>query len=343
MPAILDWRPADSPDDLVRQTVQALADGTLVVLPTEAGYVLAADPGRLADPRRPAGLPDDLDVSRLDGYFEPAEFFGRAPDATAAERALAARLWPGPVGILYADGPFAAWVPAHAVAGAVLAARPGPLALFEVYGGGLIDPAALGGAVAIVVTDGTARTGPVTRLRVNGAKWVVERPGVLSEEAIRDALARRIVFVCTGNTCRSPMAEGVFKSRLAERIGCGVDDLPARGYVLTSAGISAVTGDPATPESAAAVRDFSVDLSSHRSRPATAELIARADDVIAMTRAHLLTLVGRYPVVGGSLRLFCGADGDLDDPIGGGPEVYRACAAAVRHHVDRLITEMGLP
>jgi protein arginine phosphatase len=343
MPAILDWRPADPPDDLVRQTAQALADGTLVALPTEAGYVLAADPARIADPRRPAGLPDGLDVARLDGFFEPAEFFVRAPDATAAERALATRLWPGPVGLVHGDAPFPAWVPAHPVAGAVLAARAGPLALFELDGGRAIDPGALGDAVSLVVTDGRVRTGPVTRLRVNGAKWVVERPGVLSEAAVREALARRIVFICTGNTCRSPMAEGVFKARLAERMGCGVDDLPARGYLVTSAGISAVPGDPATPESAGAVRDFGVDLSSHRSRLATAELVARADDVIAMTRAHLLTLVGRYPVVGGSLRLFCGADGDLDDPIGGGPDVYRACAAAVRHHVDRLIIEMGLP
>src|SRR5262249_32626469 len=80
---------------------------------------------------------------RLDGYFEPAEFFGRAPDATAAERALAARLWPGPVGILYADGPFAAWGPAHAVAGAVLAARPAPAPVIEAYRGGLVAAASL--------------------------------------------------------------------------------------------------------------------------------------------------------------------------------------------------------
>ena len=85
-----------------------------------------------------------------------------------------------------------------------------------------------------------------------------------------------------------------------------------------------------------------MDLSAHRSRPASADLIARADDVIAMTRMHLTTLVGRYPVLGGALRLLCGPAGDLDDPIGGGPEVYRACATTIRDHVDRLITEMGL-
>src|SRR5205085_1801130 len=134
----------------------------------------------------------------------------------------------------------------------------------------------------------------------------------------------------------------LFKQRLAARLGCEIGELAFRGFAIGSAGIVASTGDPATLESAAAALQYGVDLSSHRSRPAAADLIARADDVIAMTRSHLLTLVNRYPVLGGSLRLFCGPDGDLDDPIGRGPEVYQACAATIRMHVDRLITEMGL-
>jgi protein-tyrosine phosphatase len=164
----------------------------------------------------------------------------------------------------------------------------------------------------------------------------------MTEAAIREALARRIVFVCTGNTCRSPMAEGLFKRRLAEVIGCAVEELPARGFVVSSAGLSAYADDPATPESAEALREMGVDLSAHRSRPCSADVIARADDVVAMTRGHLLTLVGKYPVLTGALRLLCGPDGDLDDPIGGSPDVYRKCARTIHQHVDRLLTEMGL-
>src|SRR3954454_17466527 len=102
MPGFLDWRRAAAPDDLGRQTAQALATGAVVALPTEVGYVLAADPKTLPDPARPSGLPDGLAVSRLDGFFDASEFFARA-DPTPAERVLAGRLWPGPVGWV-ADG-----------------------------------------------------------------------------------------------------------------------------------------------------------------------------------------------------------------------------------------------
>jgi protein-tyrosine phosphatase len=341
MPVFLDWRQA-APDDLARLAVQALVDGGVVALPSEAGYVLAADPTRLSDPNRPPGLPDDMTVGRLDAYFDPSEFFAVAPP-TPAEHALANRLWPGPVGWVHDGSPFPAWVPSHGALAAVLAIRQAPLAIFELNEGRPIDPTGLPESIALAITDGPARPGPVTLLRPNDTRWTIIRAGVLSEQDICTALARKIVFVCTGNTCRSPMAEGLFKRRLAERIRCAVDELPARGFVVSSAGIAALVGDPATAESADAVREFGVDLSAHRSRPASADLVARADDVIAMTRSHLFTLASKYPVLGGSLRLLCGTDGDLDDPIGGGPDVYRACAETIRRHVDRLITEMGLP
>jgi len=310
MPAILDWRQAAAPDDLARQLSQALAGGAVVALPSEAGTVLAAAPEHLADPDRPPGLPEALTTRRLDAYFDPAEFFARTAP-TPAER--------------------------------VLAARQAPLAVFELADGRPVDPSAFGSAVAQVVTDGPPRPGPITLIRPNDTRWAVERPGVMTEAAIRHALARRIVFVCTGNTCRSPMAEGLFKRRLADRLGCPVDELPDRGFLVTSAGLMAGSGDAATAESAAVLREVGVDLSAHRSRPAAADLIARADDVVVMTRGHLATVANRYPVLGGALRMLCGPDGDLDDPIGGGPDVYKACATTIRQHVDRLITEMGLP
>jgi protein-tyrosine phosphatase len=341
MPLILDWHQAAAPDDLARQTVRALADGALVVLPSEAGYVVAADPARMGQASRPPGLPEGLSVYRLTGYFDPASFLTEIV-ATPIERSLALRLWPGAIGWVCDELPFPVWVPSHMAVAAVLAAHPAPLALFELNGGQPIDVADLGNAIAIAVTDGPPRRGPVTLIRPNEARWSVERTGIVTDAALNEAMARKIVFVCTGNTCRSPMAEGFFKRRLAERLDCAVDELPARGYVIGSAGISAMMNDPATADSIDTLQGFGVDLTGHRSRPATADLFARADDVIVMTRSHLLAIVNKYPVLSGSLRLLCGPDGDLDDPIGGGPDVYRKCAATIHHHVDRLIIELGL-
>jgi protein-tyrosine phosphatase len=341
MALILDWRQAAAPDDVARQTSQALAEGALVVLPSEAGYFIVADAGRLTDPSRPPGLPEQLSTFRLDGYFDPAPFISTI-SGTAVERTLALRIWPGAIGWVHDDSPFPAWVPTHMALASTLAAHQTPLAIFELNNGLPLDPFQLDVVAAVIVTDEPARHGPLTLIRPNGASWSIVRLGIVSEDAIRYAVARKIVFVCTGNTCRSPMAEGMFKHRLAERMGCAVDQLPARGYVVSSAGVSALPNDPAAEDSIESLREFGIDLSGHRSRLASADLLARADDVIAMTRSHLLTIVSRYPVLSGSLRLLCGSDGDLDDPIGGGLDVYRKCAATIHQHVDRLIIEMGL-
>jgi L-threonylcarbamoyladenylate synthase len=341
MALILDWRQAAAPDDLPRQTAKALADGSLVVLPSEVGYVIVADAGRLTDPARPPGLPKQLTTFRLDGYFDPAPFLSTI-SGTAAERALALRIWPGAIGWMHDDSPFPAWVPTHMAVASVLAAHPAPLALFELNNAHPINPMQFADVADVLVIDEPARSGPLTLIRPNNGRWSIERPGIVSEESIRHALARKIVFVCTGNTCRSPMAEGMFKHRLAQCLQCKVDELPARGFVVSSAGVSALPNDPAAQDSIDVLSEFGIDLSGHRSRLASADLVARADDVIAMTRSHLLTIVNRYPVISGSLRLLCGPDGDLDDPIGGGSEVYRKCAATIHQHVERLIIEMGL-
>lgn len=128
---------------------------------------------------------------------------------------------------------------------------------------------------------------------------------------------RNVIFVCTGNTCRSPMAEGLFKKMLADR---GVTDVAA-----SSAGIFAMTGDAATENAVKAAERFGVDLSAHRARRLTAYLLEEGDLFVCMTREHAATL-GLY--VSPEKLTVLGAG--IPDPFGGDLETYMICANSIQ-------------
>jgi protein-tyrosine phosphatase len=146
-----------------------------------------------------------------------------------------------------------------------------------------------------------------------------------------------VLFVCTGNTCRSPLAEALCKRLLADRLGCDPGELEAKGFVVRSAGVAAYPGDDPSPPAVEVAREFGADLSAHRSRPVNPELLEATTHVVAMTAAHAAALAMRFPGVGPEPVLLCGPGGDLPDPIGGDLGVYRECAGVIRRHLDGLV------
>jgi len=153
-----------------------------------------------------------------------------------------------------------------------------------------------------------------------------------------------ILFVCTGNVCRSPMAE-----YLARRVFAGIP-----GVQVASAGVAAVSGAPATPEAVTALREKGIDLSTHRSRPLSKELIDGADLIVVMTGAHRDYIKGFSPETSGKVRLlteFSDPDAPVDvpDPIGQSLEGYRrtrdmiesALADMVLDLVEKGVVEMA--
>jgi protein-tyrosine phosphatase len=149
------------------------------------------------------------------------------------------------------------------------------------------------------------------------------------------------VFVCTGNTCRSPMAEALFKKRMAERLGCPVEELPRRGFIVLSAGLAAMMGGGAAPEAIETVRELGADLSQHVSRPLSAKLAAQADYLVGMTRGHLLALAEAGAAPGACLRLLSAAGEDIADPVGADLPVYRECAQQIVRHLEGLLAELA--
>ena len=147
------------------------------------------------------------------------------------------------------------------------------------------------------------------------------------------AQSREIVFVCTGNVCRSPMAEYLLRQRLGER----------SGWASGSAGVFAMNGAPASVEALRVMKELGIDLKSHRSRMLTKEIVDGAALIVVMTEMHKADIVRRFPETGDRVFLLksfglAGRAEDIPDPIGLSTAVYRR----VRDEIDSAISDLIL-
>jgi len=147
----------------------------------------------------------------------------------------------------------------------------------------------------------------------------------------------RVLFVCSGNICRSAMAAGYFRQLTSDK---GLSHV-----LVDSAGTLGIEGSPAAREAVEVMRDVGIDLSAHRSRGVRAEDLRTADIVVAMTRDHLEFLAARHPEGHGDrvlLRYYeesPDADSDapdLEDPIGRSLEFYRDQLPVLVRCLDHL-------
>src|SRR6185295_3371375 len=145
---------------------------------------------------------------------------------------------------------------------------------------------------------------------------------------------KTILFVCTGNVCRSPMAEGILRYALQGR----------GDFRVLSAGLGAMEGQPPSAYAIQAVRELGIDISRQRSRMLTPELVHQADFIFGMTHSHIDTVMLLYPHAAEKTFLLREFDETLDlfekdisDPIGGSYEVYLNCRDQIEQGIASLL------
>jgi protein-tyrosine-phosphatase len=148
---------------------------------------------------------------------------------------------------------------------------------------------------------------------------------------------KRILVICTANICRSPMAAALLRHALS------AEEAPWSGIEVDSAGVAAVDGEPASPNSVTAMRKVGLDLTRHRSRALGPDDWARSDLIFGMTRSHLDALAGLGDEPGPAIALFRefaeGPD-EIPDPFGGPLSEYEACRDSMVEAIPGLLRHL---
>ncbi len=145
-----------------------------------------------------------------------------------------------------------------------------------------------------------------------------------------------ILFVCTGNTCRSPMAEALFNDMVQKK---GLE-----GFKAASAGLAALSGQDASMQAVQVMKEMGIDLKGHKSRQVDEALLKQADLILTMTQGHKNALQAAEPSIWKkvyTLKEYAGLqDKDIQDPFGQPVEVYRRAAREISQALERLLEKI---
>lgn len=142
-------------------------------------------------------------------------------------------------------------------------------------------------------------------------------------------MIKNVLFLCVGNICRSPMAEGLFRLALPDLAVC-------------SAGLDPLTGYPADPLSMRLMEERGIDISGHRAQPLAGWMVSEADLILTMDMAQAHYMTQRYPAARGKVgRLGAGGGYDIPDPYRQGLPAFRHSCELIARGVDDLVVRVA--
>ncbi len=365
--SMIDWKDGDQ-RDTVHLIVQALTEGKVVALPTESSYLLCAS-GLNTDAAQSVAEYANTLSSRLSLIARgTGEILDYCPEISPVARRIVQRGMPGPIALnLSADerslvsalgnelaghlregDQLSIRLPAHPAVLDVMRLLKGPVIAAEISSEqGVATSAndaakAAGDACSFVVDDGPTHFGAAaTAISVESNQCKLEVPGVVDNERLWQLSQLTILIVCTGNTCRSPMAQVILDSLLRKKFSLPPQNGPLSGAVfVASAGVSAFPGSPASQGARTAAKIRGLSLAAHQSSPVTRHSVEHADFVFAMTGTHRSAILQAMPEAASKVRLISGGTGDVSDPFGGDQAIYDSCADQIEGYLQTWVNSV---